>query len=242
MNEMLKNKVAVVTGASRGVGLATARCLAEAGAHVVMCSRSEEDILGAAQSIPCHGSQKIIGIAADVSKKTDVERLFHSVNELFGTLDILINNAGYLAVTAFEDLDEAIWDQTINANLKSAYLCSHAAFPLMISNPTPTHIINVSSLSGIRFVEKFPGMAAYVAAKHGVTGLTEALSVEGKPHDIRVNCVAPGTVDTRMLNDNFPDFSTNTQPKDIAKIIIAFCDDNTFGVASGTTFEVMCND
>lgn len=112
----------------------------------------------------------------------------------------------------------------------------------MSQNTNRNHIVNLSSLAGIRFVEKFKGTSAYVAAKMAVVGLTESLAVEGKEYNINVNCVAPGAVNTQMLKNNFPHFySKGAEALQIAKIIRLFCDPESLGAHSGTTYEVFCN-
>ncbi len=139
-------------------------------------------------------------------------------------------------------MTEAQWDHIINANLKATFLCCHKAFEYMSQNTNRNHIVNLSSLAGIRFVEKFKGTSAYVAAKMAVVGLTESLAVEGKEYNINVNCVAPGAVNTQMLKNNFPHFySKGAEALQIAKIIRLFCDPESLGAHSGTTYEVFCN-
>ena len=100
-------------------------------------------------------------------------------------------------------------------------------------------IVNISSLSGIRFMQKFPDMSAYIVSKHGIVGLTEALAIEGKPFNIHVNCVAPGAVDTKMLKQAFPEFQGAVSPEKIANIIAKFCYKDELGSFSGTTYEVI---
>src|SRR6266849_4285369 len=122
-----------------------------------------------------------------------------SVNRFFGELerlDVLVNNAAILELAPVADMNVETWDELIRVDLRGPFLCSRAAFRLMGPGGT---IVNVSSLSGVSGAEKFPKMSAYVAAKSGLAGLTEALAVEGREHGIRVNAVSPGAVDTPML-------------------------------------------
>ena len=121
-----------------------------------------------------------------------------SVNRFFGELerlDVLVNNAAILELAHVVDMKVEIWDEVIRVDLRGAFLCSQAAFRLMGPGGT---IVNVSSLSGVSGTDKFPRMSAYVAAKSGLAGLTEALAVEGRPLGIRVNAVSPASVDTDM--------------------------------------------
>jgi NAD(P)-dependent dehydrogenase (short-subunit alcohol dehydrogenase family) len=163
--------VAVVTGAAGGLGQAIAAELVARGYEVVGLSRST-------------------GVdAAD-------ERQVLAAFEGLARIDSLVNNAAVLVKRQFADLTAEEWDEQLRSGLRAAFLCSREAFRRMGDGGT---IVNVSSLSGVAGAEKFPGMAAYVAAKSGLAGLTEALAVEGRPLGIRVNAVSPGAIDTPML-------------------------------------------
>lgn len=164
--------LAVVTGGSTGVGAAVAEDLRARGWTVVSLSRRE---------------------GCDVSDETQVEAAFARLERL----DALVNNAAILVKRPFHEISAAEWDLQLGAGLRGAFLCSRAAFRRM--RETGGSIVMVSSLSGVYGAEKFPGMAAYVAAKSGLAGLTEALAAEGRPWGIRVNAVSPAAVDTEML-------------------------------------------
>jgi NAD(P)-dependent dehydrogenase (short-subunit alcohol dehydrogenase family) len=165
-------RVAVVTGGSGGIGRAVAHELETREWEVVSLSRRE---------------------GCDVSDEAQVKKAFGR----FSRLDALVHCAAILIKRPFADLRADEWDAQLGASLRGAFLCSREAFRLMSSSGGS--IVMVSSLSGVAGAEKFPGMAAYVAAKSGLAGLTEALAVEGRPHGIRVNAISPGAVDTPML-------------------------------------------
>lgn len=165
-------RVAVVTGGSGGIGRAVAHELETREWEVVSLSRRE---------------------GCDVSDEAQVKNAFGRLSRL----DALVHCAAILIKRPFADLSADEWDAQLGAGLRGAFLCSREAFRLMSSGGGS--IVMVSSLSGVAGAEKFPGMAAYVAAKSGLAGLTEALAVEGRPHGIRVNAVSPGAVDTPML-------------------------------------------
>ena len=162
--------IAVVTGGSRGIGAAV---IAE------MTARGYD----------CRDLSRSAGF--DAGEEASVERFFHSLDGL----DALVNNAAVLELAPVAEMNVEAWDEVIRAGLRSAFLCSRAAFRLMRPGGT---IVNVSSLSGVAGADKFSGMAAYVAAKSGLAGLTEVLAVEGRPLGIRVNAVSPASVDTEM--------------------------------------------
>jgi 3-oxoacyl-[acyl-carrier protein] reductase len=191
----LKDRVGIVTGASRGIGNAIARKFADEGAKMVInYSSSEESASTLAEGIRSRGGDAIT-VRADVSKAADVKELVQRTVEEYGRVDILVNNAGVLFQDTFLDADETVWDKTIDINLKGAYLCSKEVAPIMLKQ-REGKIINISSNSGIyhqsalKFVE-------YVASKAGMNGLTRALALRLGP-DIRVNAICPGWIKTEM--------------------------------------------
>lgn len=190
----LKNKVAIITGASRGVGAATAIKFAEAGADVVInYFHHEEEATRIARECRAYGVRAIT-FQADVSKLDDVRALFETAIREFGPIDIVVANAGIWTTSAIEELDEETWDETIDINLKGVYAtCKFAAAALKLNHSG--RIITVSSTAGQR------GEALhshYAASKGGIISFTKSLASELGDYGITVNSVAPGWVDTDM--------------------------------------------
>jgi NAD(P)-dependent dehydrogenase (short-subunit alcohol dehydrogenase family) len=183
--------IAVVTGGSGGVGRAIAAALGGAGYEVVSWSRSD---------------------GVDVGDEGQVERAAGRLERW----DTLVNNAAVLIPRPVVETTAAEWDETLRVGLRGAFLCSRAAFQRMRAGAT---IVNVSSLSGVAGAEKFPGMAAYVAAKSGLAGLTEALAVEGRALGVRVNAVSPGSVDTPMLELSAAPKDRALRPEQVASVV-----------------------
>jgi 3-oxoacyl-[acyl-carrier protein] reductase len=199
----LAGKVAVVTGASRGIGQAIARMLADAGAEVAGCAR---------RAAP--------GVAAcDVARPADVTAFAAQVLERFGPPDLLINNAGVAARSRLEETTLESWDAVVDSNLKGTFLVTRAFLPAMRGR-RGARIVNVASISGRQGTA---GLTAYCAAKHGVVGLTRALAEELRPEGIAVNAVCPGSVDTDMLRVGMPGAQPDMSPEDVANVVIYLC-------------------
>jgi NAD(P)-dependent dehydrogenase (short-subunit alcohol dehydrogenase family) len=234
----IKDSVAIITGGGRGIGRSAARLFAHHGAHVVLFSRTQTELAEAADEIRRSGGDALT-VVGDVSHEDDVLALFQHVKERFGRVDILVNCAAIVAVQPFLAMDTATWDQVININLRGTYLCCREAFRMMAEQQHGV-IINLSSLSGVKGVEKFPGLSAYNVSKSGIAGLTEILAVEGKPYNIRVCAVSPGAVDTAMLRQAAPHLKAGMTPDDLAEILFYLADD-TGRMFSGSNLELFTN-
>jgi len=193
----LQSKVALVTGASRGIGRAVALALAEDGADVaVNCSTSIEEAEKVVREIERLGRRAAV-FQADVADKAVVEKMVTDVVQKFGRVDILVNNAGMATVGRSEDLEETTWRRGIDVMLTGVFLCSQAAGRRMIEQKSG-RIINIASINGIA---AFPERACYCSAKAGVMALTKVLACEWARHGIRVNAIAPGYVETELVRE-----------------------------------------
>jgi NAD(P)-dependent dehydrogenase (short-subunit alcohol dehydrogenase family) len=234
----IRDRVAIITGAGRGVGEATARRFAREGARVVLFSRTPGPLDETATDIAREGGQAL-SMAGDVSREEDVRALFQRAMDAYGRVDILVNCAGIVLVRPFVGMDAETWDRVIAVNLRGTFLCCLQAFRVMMAQQSGV-IINLSSLSGVRGVEKFPGLSAYNVSKAGVAGLTEILAVEGKPFHIRVCAVSPGAVDTEMLRQAAPHLKAGMTPDDLAGILLFLADDSG-RMLSGSNIEIFSN-
>ena len=233
----LAGRVAVVTGASRGIGAATAQALAGAGARVVLAARDGDALAAVARNIR-HAGGDARPCPADVSNVSDVERLFTVAADAGGP-GALVCAAGVLTSALFADTTPEIWAQTLQVNLTGAFLCCRAAFTAM-RKEGQGRIVTIGSLSGIYATEKFPGLAAYNVSKYGVIGLTEAIAVEGKAHGVSAICVSPGAVDTEMLRRANPALRPGLTPADVANLILALLD-SPLAPASGANIPLFSN-
>jgi 3-oxoacyl-[acyl-carrier protein] reductase len=192
MELTLSGKTAVVTGGTRGIGRAIAQRLLGEGASVAVCSRSRENVQAFVNDCQDGARPRLLGEAADVSKLEEVRRFFQQVDQRFGGVDILINNAGIGVFKSVADLTPEEWHRTIDLNLNGVYYCSHEALPRMRSRGGG-YIINISSLAG---KNPFAGGAAYNASKFGVNGFSEAMMMDHRYDNVRVSYIMPGSVDT----------------------------------------------
>jgi len=181
---------AIITGSGRGIGREAALMLAKKGANVVVCSRTQSEIDETVRDIQKFHA-RVIGVKCDVGMASDVDMLVGRTVEEFGGIDILVNNAAILFVKRLSDTTEKEWDQTINSNLKSAFLCCRAVLPYMKEKGGT--IINVSSGAG---KVGYENLSAYCASKFGMMGLTASLAWETS--GTRVMAICPGDVDTAM--------------------------------------------
>lgn len=183
---------AIVTGSGRGIGKAAAILLAKRGMNVAVCSRTQTEIDETVKEIKGLGAG-VLGMKCDVGVASDVAGFVDAVVQQFGGVDVLVNNAGVAILKQLVDTTEQEWDQTINSNLKSAFLCSKAVMPYMLKQNSGV-IVNVSSGAG---KSGFENLSAYCASKFGMMGLTESLAWEVSGR-IRVMAICPGDVDTVM--------------------------------------------
>lgn len=211
----LKSRIAVVTGASRGIGLAIASGLAREGAEVVLVARDRKALDSARRKL----GGKTMAAAADVARPADVERLFRQIGKRHGRLDILVNCAGIFTYKPFDKTSLDDWKRNIEANLTSLFLTTKAALPLFGRSRQP-HLVNILSSSSRH---AFENCSAYTAAKFGALGLTRVLRKELRPQGIRVTAVLPGLTDTQMLNEFGFDVprARVMQPADVAEAVIA---------------------
>ena len=182
-------RVAVITGSTSGIGLATAASALDSGWRVVVNGRSPEKVAGATQALS-HAADRVAGVAADLRDPAQAERLVHEAVEHFGRIDLWVNNAAGLFFARAEDITPNGWRAIIDTNLNAVFHCCRAAFPVLRAQGAGC-ILNISSSAAYR---PHPGAAHYAASKAAVNSLTETLAVEWAPHGIRVNGVAFGPV------------------------------------------------
>lgn len=186
-------EVAIVTGASRGIGREIAERFAHDGATVVLCSRDIENVQPVAEAITESDSPgHAVGVECNVRDKESVENLMQDTIDMFGSIDVLINNAGGSFQSRFEDISENGWKTLVEINLHGTYNCTHAAGSWMLESDGGV-IVNMASIRG---VEGAPLSSPYGAAKAGIINFTRTLAYEWAQHDIRVNCIAPGFIAT----------------------------------------------
>jgi NAD(P)-dependent dehydrogenase (short-subunit alcohol dehydrogenase family) len=211
MDQFLNGKFAVVTGGTRGIGRAITEMLLDAGASVAICGRTAQSVERALAELRQRGN--VIGAPADVSKADDVARLFRIVEEKFGALDVLINNAGVGVFAKVADLTVEQWRQTLDTNLSGVFYCSHAALSLL-QRRGGGYIVNISSLAG---KNAFAGGAAYNASKFGLNGFSEAMMLDHRYDNVRVSYVMPGSVATDFGSGG--DSAWKIAPEDVADIV-----------------------
>ena len=242
----MNGRVALITGASSGIGRATAEAFAAKGAWVVVAARREEELASLVTDIETRGG-KATAIKTDVSAKKDVERMVAHAIEMYGRLDYAVNNAGIEGQLAgITDLTEEDWGNVLNINLTGTFLCLKYQARAMIAGGHGGAIVNIGSVNSFL---GFPTGAAYVTSKHGMIGLTTSVSAELAPQGIRVNLVCPGVIDTPMhhrlrglIGNEIYDKGLLPQvhlrragrPEEIAQAIIFLCSDEASYI-TGTT-------
>lgn len=239
----LSGKIALVTGGSRGIGLATAKILSENGAIVAITAKNNERLEKAVLEIP-----NSLGITADIRNSNDVKNVVNRIIEKFGRLDILVNNAGiFPQIKKLHEIDEDEWNEVLDVNLTGQFRFTKEAIPHL--QKTSGSIINISSDAGIKAYQGF-NADAYSAAKAALILLTKCWALEYSKDKIRVNCICPGVVDTDMTKpflktEKDKDFMNSEhpigrigQPEEIGKAVLYFASDD----ASWTTGAILTVD
>jgi NAD(P)-dependent dehydrogenase (short-subunit alcohol dehydrogenase family) len=242
----MKGRVALITGASSGIGRATAEAFAAKGARVVLAARRQEELASLATEIEARGGEAT-AVKTDVSATKDVERMVAHAIETFGRLDYAVNNAGIEGRFAgIADLAEEDWDRVLDINLRGTFLCLKYEARAMLDCGNGGAIVNVGSINSFL---GYPSGSAYVTSKHGLIGLTTSVSAELAPQGIRVNLVCPGIIDTpmhhrarKLLGDEVYDTAVLPgvhlrragRPEEIARSIVFLCSDEASYI-TGTT-------
>lgn len=217
--QSLKGKVALVTGAGKGIGKAIALALASEGVQVGLVARTEKDVKNVADEITQMGV-KAVYATADVSNRAEVENAVTQIQDALGPVDILINNAGTATFGKFLELEPEVWEQQIKVNVFGVYYTTRAVLPQMIERKTGD-IVNISSTAG---KSGSPVTSAYSASKFAVFGLSESLMQEVRKHNIRVTALAPSTIVTELAqsaNLITGDPERVMHPEDFSELIIA---------------------
>jgi NAD(P)-dependent dehydrogenase (short-subunit alcohol dehydrogenase family) len=246
----LSGKHALVTGGNRGIGLAIAHALAQAGAAVTIVGRDRAKLVAALDELKGRAGFAI----ADVTMAADVEQAFSDAAKARGAIDILINNAGAAESAPFGKTTEALWDRMLAVNLTSTYLCSQRVLPGMVAAKWG-RIVNIASTAGLK---GYPYVTAYCAAKHGVVGLTRALALETAKQGVTVNAVCPGYTETDMVERTLDNITAKTgrsreaardelakhnplgrliKPEEVAEAVVWLCRSES-GAITGQTIAV----
>lgn len=213
----LSGKVALVTGAGRGIGRSIALALAGAGARTLLTARSAGELQGVAGEIRSRGGEAEF-LAADLSRPEGVEAVFGASKRTYGTLEVLVNNAGLGLSGPLMEFPAESLELLLAVNVKGLFLCCQQAMRLMVP-ARRGYIINISSVVGFK---GYANQAAYAASKHAVMGITKSLAVEAQPHGIRVSAILPGAVDTGLMQALRPDLDKALlmKPQDVADAVM----------------------
>ena len=221
----LQGKVAVVTGAGRGIGKSIARRLAAQGAYVALAARTESQLSAVASSIEEAVSAgntdapRTLTVPTDVREEPSVRHLMGEVRQTYGRLDILVNSAGVLTKKPLEQTSSEEWDQVMEVNARGPFLVCREAIPLLRETDDGLrYVVNIASVVGIK---GYVGQGAYTASKHALMGLSKVLSKELEDDGIRVHAICPGGVATEMVKESRPDLDESVlmEPDDIADIV-----------------------
>jgi 3-oxoacyl-[acyl-carrier protein] reductase len=212
----LENKVAVITGGTKGIGYAIAETLLKAGAKVFICARDKHEVKRALERLSHFGP--VDGEICDVRSEEQVRMMLDECIRVFGGVDVLVNNAGIgIMGKTVDEMSGDEFRQTLETNLFGVFYSCHYAVPLM-KKRGGGYIINISSLAG---QNPHPRMAAYNASKYGLNGFTEALMQEAREHNIKVSYICPGSVNTYFGRDTLsPEKALQLQPEDIAEVVL----------------------
>jgi len=217
MKADLTGKVALVTGAGRGIGRSISLALAHAGARVFLTSRTASQLEDTAREIRGQNHEAEY-LPAEVSSEAGVDAVYRDLGKRFGRLDILVNNAGLGMSGAVADFPVSGLDTLMSVNVRGVFLCCQKAMQIMVP-ARQGYIVNMSSVVGFK---GYANQAAYTASKHAVMGLTKALAVEAQVHEIRVSAVLPGAVDTGLMDALRPDLDKALlmKPEDVADAVL----------------------
>ena len=215
MSTFLTGKNALVTGGTRGIGLAVAEALLGAGANVAICGRSAETVKSAVSQLTNKAKSKVAGKVADVRSNTEVADLFTWIDRELGDLDIVVNNAGLGVFKSTAELSVEDWQKTVETNLSGVFYCCREALP-RLKQRGGGYIINISSLAG---KNAFAGGAAYNASKFGLNGFSEAMMLDHRYDKVRVSYVMPGSVNTEFSSGT-AQADWKIAPQDIGEIVL----------------------
>jgi NAD(P)-dependent dehydrogenase (short-subunit alcohol dehydrogenase family) len=217
MAEQLAGKVAIVTGASRGIGRAISLALAQEAATVVLAARSIEELQKTAEQVAEAGGKAEI-VVTELTEEESIKDLVKTTGEKFGKLDILVNNAGITHSAKFEETTTKDWEHCLWVNARAPFILCREALPLLKKSPK-SYIINISSVVGVK---GYPLQSAYTSSKHALRGMTISLAEELKGSNIRVHLLCPGGVDTELVQKVRPDIKKDElmQPEEIAELIL----------------------
>jgi len=217
MERRLNGKVAIVTGASRGIGRAISIALGAEGAIVILSARSSQQLDEAAGEVEAAGGKAAI-VVTELTQEESITNLVSRTAEQFGRLDILINNAGITHVGALQETETADWDQLFAVNTRAPFILCREALPLL-KKAEKGYIVNISSVVGVK---GYPNQSAYTASKHALRGMTMSLAEELADTNIRVHSICTGGVDTDMIAIVRPEVKKDAlmRPEEIAELIV----------------------